>query len=433
MRRKECGEPHHDDSEDDEVAHDGQRQAVQVPRDVRRSSSTDDTRMSASTGPQLAATSLGYSAMQSMPSETQAQEPTPGPQGPRKRPGRAPIEGRALGTAAVLAVLVLGWIASPVGLGIVVGALFAFALNHGYRRLVRRTRSPHLMALACSALSTVGVAGTVGVLGYLLVLRGVAIVGAIPHALAEGGGASAVFERLTQPLARYGLAVPQMADKIAGLAGELAGGIAGYAAHMLSALADWILALVFMAMTTYFVLMNWTKLAARAEHMLPLNPHHTRTLLREAHRLGRQVLLGTLGTSVVQGLLAGIGYAIVGVPQAPFFGAMTAVASLLPALGTLFVWVPIDVYLFATDRTVAGIVLLAYCSLVVVVLADYVIRPRLVGHGQRLSTWVTFVALFGGLKVFGAVGFLLGPFLIGIALASLRLYERERLFRLRAS
>jgi predicted PurR-regulated permease PerM len=53
-----------------------------------------------------------------------------------------------------------------------------------------------------------------------------------------------------------------------------------------------------------------------------------------------------------------------------------------------------------------------------------------VGGGATMSSWITFVALFGGLKLFGFVGLLLGPMIVGIALAALRLYERTRCFRL---
>ena len=53
-------------------------------------------------------------------------------------------------------------------------------------------------------------------------------------------------------------------------------------------------------------------------------------------------------TGVAQGIFAGIGYAIFGVPEAAFFGAATVIASLLPGIGTLLVWVPVGVYLMAT-------------------------------------------------------------------------------------
>ena len=93
-------------------------------------------------------------------------------------------------------------------------------------------------------------------------------------------------------------------------------------------------------MTTYFVLRHWSTLALRAEDVFPLHPRHTRALLHQVRVVGRTTLLGTVFTGAAQGILAAIGYFATGVPEAAFLGAATAVASLVPAVGTLLVWVP---------------------------------------------------------------------------------------------
>jgi predicted PurR-regulated permease PerM len=102
----------------------------------------------------------------------------------------------------------------------------------------------------------------------------------------------------------------------------------------------------------------------------------------------------------------------------------------VPVVGTLLVWIPAGLALLLGGRTAAGIFELFWGSLAVVGFCDYVVRPRLVGRGETMSTWMTFVALFGGIKLFGFVGFLLGPLLVGVAMAVLRMYERTRRFRL---
>jgi predicted PurR-regulated permease PerM len=63
-------------------------------------------------------------------------------------------------------------------------------------------------------------------------------------------------------------------------------------------------------------------------------------------------------------------------------------------------------------------------------LCDYGVRPRLVGRGESMSMWLMFVALFGGIKLFGVIGLLLGPLFVGVAVSALRVYERTRRFRL---
>jgi predicted PurR-regulated permease PerM len=96
----------------------------------------------------------------------------------------------------------------------------------------------------------------------------------------------------------------------------------------------------------------------------------------------------------------------------------------------MLVWVPTGLLLLAGGHPATSAFVFTWSALVVVGLCDYVVRPRLVGGGDSMSSWMTFVALFGGLKLFGFVGVLLGPMIVGVAVAALRLYERTRRFRL---
>jgi predicted PurR-regulated permease PerM len=144
------------------------------------------------------------------------------------------------------------------------------------------------------------------------------------------------------------------------------------------------------------------------------------------------VVVGNIGTGIVQGAIAGVGYGIARVPAPAFLGAITAVAALVPAFGTLLVWVPAGLVLVWSGRFAAGVFVFFWGAFAVVGFCDSVLRPKLVGRGERTSMWLTFVALFGGIKLFGFVGFLLGPLIMGMAMAALRLYERTRKVRLRA-
>jgi predicted PurR-regulated permease PerM len=137
------------------------------------------------------------------------------------------------------------------------------------------------------------------------------------------------------------------------------------------------------------------------------------------------VFIGTLLTGLAQGVLAGIGYGIVSVPEAALLGALTAICSLVPAVGTLLVWVPVGVVLAVTGRVGAGIFVLVWGTVVVSIVCDYVVRPKLVGGKGHVPTLVTFISLFGGVEVFGLVGLIVGPVIASVALALLQTYDRE--------
>ena len=152
----------------------------------------------------------------------------------------------------------------------------------------------------------------------------------------------------------------------------------------------------------------------------------TKQLVGHFRVLGREIVLGTVIVGLIQGVLAGAAYFVLHVPQPAFFGAMTAVASVLPAIGTTLVWAPIGVYLITTGHVGAGVADLVWGAFIVVTFADGILRPKLVGERSKMGLLPSLIGLFGGVELFGFIGLLLGPTLVGMSLAILRLYAQER-------
>ncbi|HMJ55570.1 MAG TPA: AI-2E family transporter [Polyangiaceae bacterium] len=331
---------------------------------------------------------------------------------------------------AVLACAIVAWIAMPLGIGILLGTLTAFAVQPVYQILAPRTGRPRLVAAACAAFAGIGIAGAMAAFFYLVVARGVLMAQALFLSLGPDGPGRAYVEGLAARLGPLQISLEDLATKLRDAAADVASRAALVAGFVAQAAFGGFMGLFFAVLTIYFILRNWSFIAQRAEIMLPLEPHHTHALFQEFREVGRSTLVGTVGTGLIQGGLATIGYWICGVPDPVFFGATTAVASLLPVVGTLFVWVPIGIFLLVTGQTGKAIVELAYGAVIVVGLTDYLIRPRLVGAEGDLPVLLTFVALFGGVEVFGVVGLILGPLLMSIAISLLRIYARESEARL---
>ncbi|WP_437605660.1 AI-2E family transporter [Sorangium sp. So ce834] len=334
-------------------------------------------------------------------------------------------ERRALAVLAIAAVAAMVWITHPVGIGILLGTLNAFTMQPFYERMRARGRRPAVAAAIAVGLSSIVIVAVLAGISSLLVGRGVVLAGALIAALSPGAPARERVVEWTRRLEPLGLRADDLPARLRDAAAELAARAAGIAAFVASASFSALLGFFFVSMTTYFVLRHWTSLARRAEDVLPLHPRHTRALLDEFRVVGRTTLLGTVLTGIAQGFLAAIGFLITGMPEAAFFGAATAVASLIPAVGTLLVWVPAGVYLILTDHIAMGIVELAWGALVVGGISDYVIRPRLVGRGSSMPALFTFGALFGGVETFGLIGLLLGPLVMALAISTLRIYVAE--------
>jgi predicted PurR-regulated permease PerM len=331
----------------------------------------------------------------------------------------------ALGALVMTAVATLVWIALPMASGLLLGALVGFSVEPVYNRL-RRKLSPAVSATICTGGATAIIAVVIFGMGYLFVDRGLKLLAKAPAFLSEG---SPIRVLIDQWGARFHVSAGDVTNQIRGELDSMVSSAAQYAAGFVGMTLHLLLSLFFVSTTCYFVLRHWEKIAARAEVILPLHPRHTKKLFSRIRDVGSHVLIGTLFTGLAQGVLASIGFWVSGVPQPAVFGALTAFASLIPALGTLLVWVPVGVYLCLTGHVGMGILDLVYGTVVVVGVSDYVIRPRLVGDRDSVPSLLTFVALFGGIEVFGLMGLVVGPVLVTLAIALIRTYYEEMVTR----
>jgi predicted PurR-regulated permease PerM len=345
-------------------------------------------------------------------------------EGPRSSPS-TPSQRRALGVFALAAVSALIALAAPVSSGLFLGTLLAFTLLGAYERFLTRSRRPALTAVLFALGSGLAMLGGLFGILYFVVIRGAAAA----QRLSEGFEPEGTLRKLTLRVEQLTASLPfgpiDLTSRIRAGAAEAASRLAHWITAIAGATLGGCLTLFFTVMTTFFVLRHWAELSARAERMLPLNPKHTRVVMSEFQKVGKEVFIGTMLTGLAQGLLAGIGYGIAGVPEAALLATVTAICSLVPAVGTLLVWVPVGIGLIAAGHPVSGVFELLWGMVVVVGLSDYVIRPSLVGGHGHVPTLLTFISLFGGVEVFGLLGLIVGPVIASVALALLRTYDRE--------
>lgn len=350
-------------------------------------------------------------------------DPTTLPEAPITRRRRR-IEQRALGILAMAAVVVMVWVARAMGVGIFLGALTAFMLQPFYERVLVRSKRPWVAQLTCLSVAALAILVIISGISLVLVARGSVLVRDLMTALEPGGSLRAQVVGLDRFLKPLGIDLPQVVDKLREAASEVARYAAGVAAAVASKTFGGVLVIFFMLLTTHFVLVRGSELEADMEVVLPISPKHTRALLAELRHVGRATLLGSVATGLAQGVLATLIFAVCGLPEPVFFGVATAVASLLPGVGTMLIWVPAGVYLIATGSPVRGALELVLAAAFVIGFCDYILRPRLVG-GESMPTLLTFAALFGGVEAFGLIGLLVGPLLMALAVAVLRLYRED--------
>jgi len=132
----------------------------------------------------------------------------------------------------------------------------------------------------------------------------------------------------------------------------------------------------------------------------------------------RGVVYGFLGTALVQGVLASIGFQIARVPGALLLGLLTFFLALVP-FGPPLVWIPVTAWLAAHGKTGMA-VFMALWGMLAVSGIDHFLRPYLISRESRLSFLLSFLGALGGVLAFGFIGIFLGPTLLAVGFALLQ-------------
>jgi predicted PurR-regulated permease PerM len=161
-----------------------------------------------------------------------------------------------------------------------------------------------------------------------------------------------------------------------------------------------------------------------ARDLLPMTRRRADRILQRVADTVWATTYGTLVVAGIQGLLGGLMFWWLGLPVPVLWGVVMGLLALVPVLGAFIVWVPAAVFL-GLEGSWGKALLLAGWGAIVIGLVDNILYPSLVGGRLRLHTLVVFIAMVGGLSVFGAAGLFLGPALVTLAL------ELRRVWRVR--
>jgi predicted PurR-regulated permease PerM len=157
--------------------------------------------------------------------------------------------------------------------------------------------------------------------------------------------------------------------------------------------------------------------------LLPLTPEQTRNLFVGIGKTMTANVYGGLAVAVAQGALNGFAFAVLGLAAPIFWALVTALAALIPAVGSLLVWGPAALLLFLSGHWIRATILLAWGAGVVGQI-DAVVRPYVIGAHVRVHTLLVFFSLLGGVKAFGIVGIFLGPVVLSVAMAVFEMLKK---------
>jgi len=201
-------------------------------------------------------------------------------------------------------------------------------------------------------------------------------------------------------------------DTILEKAGQLATRAGSFVARGFAAsakgTAEFLLMLFVMLYAMFYFLVEGKAILNAALRFTPLSDEDKTRLLGTFSSVGRATLKGTLVIGIVQGGLAGLSFWVAGIQGAVFWGAVMAVLSIIPGVGTALIWVPAVIFLVLEQRIAAAVGVGLWCALVVGTI-DNILRPLLVGKDTEMPDLLVMLTTLGGLALFGPAGIILGP------------------------
>ena len=328
---------------------------------------------------------------------------------------------------AFLLVLVAGITAAFVAmlqtflLTILVAAIFSGLAYPVYARLLRAVRGHRPLASALTLLLvTVLVVGPLFGIAGLVVNQAVRVTESIRPVVERFLNEPTYLDQQLERIPGIDRLEPYR-EQIVTTGGAVVGAIGRFLAGSLSDAATgtvtFLLHFFLMLYTMFFLLMDGTSMLRSVLNHLPLRATEKAQMTDRFVSVMRATVKGTIVIGIIQGTLSGVAFWVVGIPDALFWTVVMIVLSILPVIGGALVWVPASLILAATGEVMKGMLLAAFCSLIVGSV-DNVLRPRLVGRDTKLHDVLILFSTLGGILAFGPLGFIIGPILAGLFVTS---------------
>src|SRR3954471_5475111 len=315
----------------------------------------------------------------------------------------------------------------PIWVPVLLGLVIAVGVHPLHEKLLRRIGGKH-PGLPAAALTALVMIAALALIAFLVLVVGQRVL-ELARELADGyekkGAAGLLGKDISNLLARVGMQPEEINRRIGETARDLAAFLGKGATSIVAGLLSAIFIFIFTALTSYYLLLEGSDGTSWLVEMIPLPNGQVAQIVRDVRDVTRAMLFSTAVMSLYQAITAGIGYWIFGVDKPLVWASLTGVASILPAVGTALVWAPVGIIMIALGHAAKGIGVLLWGAGVVVFIADYILRPKLVGTRIKMNDLLVFVAIFGGIEAFGILGVVLGPIAVAVLLSLLRIYQRD--------
>jgi predicted PurR-regulated permease PerM len=218
-------------------------------------------------------------------------------------------------------------------------------------------------------------------------------------------------------------------------ASNVAGTVTAFLYNQIQTVLQNVFSVVFhfliMIVMLFYLFMDGARLKSYVFLLSPLPPEEEELIANQFKNVGRATLFGNGIGSLIQGTIAGIAMAVVGLPSPVLWGSVASIFAFLPLIGIGIVTVPSTIYLIAVERYWTAAIFFGFCT-TASLLVENVLKTKLIGDQMKMHNLLIFLSILGGIATFSIIGILYGPLLVMLFLTIVELYQRNYKHRLSA-
>ncbi len=179
---------------------------------------------------------------------------------------------------------------------------------------------------------------------------------------------------------------------------------------------------VLMIFTMYYFFKDGELIVHKTKRLMPLTENQINVTFKQLHDVIQATMYGGVVVALIQGLIGGILFAIMGIPSPIFWGAIMAFLSVIPFVGAFIIYIPAGLILIIGGSYIKGLIVIIIGS-VVISQVDNVLRPFLISGRTSIHPLLLFFTILGGIYLFGLLGIVLGPLIAGVFVTLLKIFE----------
>ena len=182
----------------------------------------------------------------------------------------------------------------------------------------------------------------------------------------------------------------------------------------------------------FFFFRDGLVIVGKLEQLLPLKKAHQKHVFKRFDDVMFAVIYGNITIAIIQGALGGLGFFLFGLSSPILWGIVMMFFSLIPLVGSAVIWLPAAILLIfdgyiqlSNSMMLKGFLLLLW-GIFVVGLMDNLLKPKIIGERAKIHPILVLIGVVGGLKAFGFIGIIIGPIILALLTAFIKIYEEER-------